>query len=209
MQYVKNNLENIKKKLNDNPINPAIVNDLAARVNKVDIADIFEELSREKIVQVFRLLPKDIAADVFSYVEPDKQKIIVDSLTDTEVGKIVEDLFTDDAVDFIEEMPSNVVKRVLQHVTEDKRRIINNLLKYPEDSAGTIMTTEFVDLKVDMSVEAAFEKIRRIGLEKETIYTCYVLRHDHLLVGVVTAKRLLGMAALYGVFALGVALHFR
>lgn len=191
MQNILYNLESVTEQLKENPINPATVKDIAANMNAVDIADIFDDLNTEKVIQLFRWLPKDMAADVFSYVEPDKQKIIIESLTDAEVGKIVGRLFADDAVDFLEEMPANVVTRVLQNVTEGKRQLINQLLMYPDDSAGSVMTTEFVDLKEDMSVEEAFKKIRKIGLEKETIYTCYVLRRDRLLVGVVSAMRLM------------------
>jgi magnesium transporter len=132
-----------------------------------------------------------MAADVFSYIVAEKQQIIVEALTDAEVGKIIGELFVDDAVDFIEEMPANVVKRVLQNVTEDKRRLINQLLQYPEDSAGSIMTTEYVDLREDATVREAFDAIRTTGLNKETIYTCYVIRRDKLLVGVVSAKTLM------------------
>jgi magnesium transporter len=184
-------INNILSIIEENPINPIKLQEQAIKMNTVDIADAFEQIITEKVIQVFRLLPKSMAADVFSYIEPDKQQIIVEALTDAEIGRIVGELFVDDAVDFIEEMPSNVVKRVLRNVTEDKRQIINQLLQYPEDSAGTIMTTEFVDLKEDVNVNEAFSKIRRTGVDKETIYTCYVVRFDRLLLGVVSAKTLL------------------
>ncbi|MCL2703453.1 MAG: magnesium transporter [Defluviitaleaceae bacterium] len=184
-------IEKIFELMNEQPVNHRNLYQLLMDTNTVDIADVFEHLSREKVVQMFRLLPKSMAADVFSYIEPENQQIIVEALTDIEVNKIVEDLFVDDAVDFIGEMPANVVKRVLQSVSVDTRKTINQLLQYPEDSAGTIMTTEFVGLKEYNTVGRAFEIIRNIGVDKETIYTCYVMRRDRLLVGVVSVKTLL------------------
>jgi len=160
-------------------------------VNTVEIAEIFEELDRETAVQLFRILPKAIASDVFAYVESDHQQAIIEALTDTEIGEIINKLFVDDAVDFIEEMPANVVTRVLQNVHHEKRKLINQLLQYPDDSAGSIMTTEYVDLREDATVREAFDTIRNTGLNKETIYTCYVIRKDRLLVGVITAKDLM------------------
>jgi magnesium transporter len=184
-------IENILSLMNENPINPGKLHELAAKTNMVDIADAFEFLSAERTVQVFRFLPKDIAADIFSYIVHEKQQVIVEALTDVEVGKIIDELFSDDAVDFIEEMPANVVKRVLRAAGEDTRQIINQLLQYPEDSAGSIMTTEFIDLKEGATVEEAFTKIREIGVDKETIYTCFVVRYDRVLLGTVSAKTLL------------------
>jgi magnesium transporter len=164
---------------------------LLSDMNTVDIAEIFEDLDREKIIRLFRVLPKAIASDVFAYVDSDHQQIIIETLTDSEIGEIMNKLYVDDAVDFIEEMPANVVKRALQNVQPEKRKIINQILQYPEDSAGSIMTTEYVDLREDATVREAFDTIRNIGLKKETIYTCYVIRRDRLLVGVVTAKTLM------------------
>jgi magnesium transporter len=164
---------------------------LFSQMNTVDIAEIFEDLDRERTVQLFRILPKSTAADVFAYMDADQQQLTVESLTDTEVGEIMNGLFVDDAVDFIEEMPANVVKRVLQNVPNEKRKIINQLLQYPDDSAGSIMTTEYIDLLADATVQEAFGVIRTIGINKETIYTCYVRQRDRLLVGVVSAKTLL------------------
>ena len=184
-------IEDVLELMNEHHVNPTKLQELTAKMNTVDVADAFELLDKEKAVQIFRLLPKSIAADVFSYIVPEKQQIIVEALTDAEVGKIVSGLFVDDAVDFIEEMPANVVKRVLQNVNEDKRRLINQLLQYPEDSAGSIMTTEYVALKEDSTVKEAFDSIRSTGVNKETIYTCYVVRRGKLLVGVVSAKTLM------------------
>jgi magnesium transporter len=176
---------------NENPVNPAKLHHFIKNMNTVDIAYAFELLSREKTIQVFRLLPKKISADVFSYIDPEKQQIIIEALTDSEIGKIIDALFIDDAVDFIEEMPANVVKRVLMSVNEEKRQVINQLLQYPDDSAGSIMTTEYVDLAEDAVVSEAFDVIRTTGVNKETIYTCYVIRRDRLLVGAVSAKTLM------------------
>ena len=183
--------ENIFELVSENPLNVSKLYEVFTQMNTVDIAEIFERLSRDKAIQIFRLLPKSIAADVFSYIEPDNQQVIVEALTDIEVAKIMDELFVDDAVDFIEEMPANVVKRVLLHADETKRRFINQFLQYPEDSAGGIMTAEYVDLREDAKVREAFDYIRRTGLDKETIYTCYVIRRDKLLVGAISAKTLM------------------
>jgi magnesium transporter len=164
---------------------------LFSQMNTVDIAEIFEHLDREKIVQLFRILPKSTAADVFAHMDADQQQLTVESLSDMEVGEIMSGLFVDDAVDFIEEMPANVVKRVLQNVPNEKRKTINQMLQYPDDSAGSIMTTEYIDLLADATVREAFDVIRKTGVNKETIYTCYVMRWDRLLVGVVSAKTLM------------------
>jgi magnesium transporter len=164
---------------------------LLSEMNTADIAELFEDLDREKTIRLFRILPKPIAADVFAYMDSDEQQIIVEGLTDTEIGEIVNKLFVDDAVDFIEEMPANVVKRVLQNVQSEKRKLINQILQYPDDSAGSIMTTEYVDLREDVTVREAFDTIRTTGPNRETIYTCYVIRRDRMLTGVVSAKALM------------------
>ncbi|MCL2410605.1 MAG: magnesium transporter [Treponema sp.] len=160
-------------------------------MNTVDIAEIFEKLDREKLLQMFRILPKAIAADVFACMDSAQQQIIIEALTDSEIGEIMKKLFVDDAVDFIEEMPANVVRRVLLNVMPAKRKLINQILQYPDDSAGSIMTTEFVDLREDAEVHEAFDTIRGTGLNKETIYNCYVIRRDRLLVGMISAKTLM------------------
>ncbi|MDR1731524.1 MAG: magnesium transporter [Synergistaceae bacterium] len=165
--------------------------ELMLNTNVVDIADDLEELTPERRVVLFRSLPKDAAASVFSYLQPDTQENLISLLTDPELSHIVNDLFLDDAVDFVEEMPANVVKRVLKNVSEDTRNQINQLLRYREDSAGSIMTTEYISLKEEMDVEAAFRRIRREGMDKETIYTCYVTDAKRILKGVVTVKTLL------------------
>lgn len=167
------------------------LNKYMEQINSQDIPLLFEELSEEDMVLLFRLLPKDEAADAFSYMEPDLQEKLINCLTDKELKLVIDELFMDDTVDLIEEMPSNVVKRILKTVNKEDRKIINELLKYPSDSAGSIMTTEFIDLKVNMTVEKAFEKIKKIGLDKETIYTCYVLDIRREIIGIVTVKDLL------------------
>ncbi|MCL2086937.1 MAG: magnesium transporter [Oscillospiraceae bacterium] len=177
--------------LNESPVNPVEVHGELKKMNTVDLADVFERLSGENVVRIFRLLPKSIAADVFSYMEPETQKLIVEGLTDVELGKVITELFVDDAVDFIEEMPANVVKRVLKNVGEDMRQTINQFLQYPDDSAGSIMTTEYVGLREYNTVSEAFDTIRTTGVDKETIYTCLVMRSDRFLVGTVSARKLM------------------
>ncbi|MDR1875087.1 MAG: magnesium transporter [Synergistaceae bacterium] len=165
--------------------------ELIVDANVVDLADDLEELLPEQRIVLFRSLPKDAAADVFSYLSPETQENLIGLLTDPELSHIVNDLFLDDAVDFIEEMPANVVKRVLKNASEDTRNQINQLLRYQEDSAGSIMTTEYIDLKEEMTVADAFARIRAVGMDKETIYTCYVTDARRVLEGVVTVKTLL------------------
>ena len=165
--------------------------DILTEMNEVDIATFIEELDSEKTVIVFRMLPKELASDVFACLEVDKQEHIINSITDYELGTIVDDLFVDDAVDMLEELPANVVKRVLKNARPDTRKLINQFLNYPENSAGSIMTAEYVGLKQSMTVEQAFAYIRKNGVDKETIYTCYVMDAKRRLEGVVTVKDLL------------------
>nr|WP_077611533.1 magnesium transporter [Clostridium sp. Marseille-P2415] len=159
--------------------------------NEMDIATFIEALDSEKTVVVFRMLPKELASEVFACLEVEKQRHIINSITDHELGTIVEDLFVDDAVDMLEELPASVVKRVLQNAAADTRKLINQFLNYPENSAGSIMTAEYVGLKKTMTVEQAFTYIRKHGVDKETIYTCYVMDGKRRLEGVVTVKDLL------------------
>jgi magnesium transporter len=183
--------EEILELLNQNPIRAGRLRSLFSQMNAVDIAALFEGLHREKTVQIFRLLPKNMAAEVFTYIEADEQQIIIEALTDSEVGDIVNKLFADDAADLVEEMPSDVVNRILLSASPEKRKTINQLLQYPEDSAGSIMTTEYVELREGTLVKDAFSHIRTTGINKETIYTSYVIRPDRFLLGFVTAKRLM------------------
>ena len=139
-------------------------------MKSADISEILDELDKEQAVILFRLLSKEKAGMAFSYMETDMREKLIKDLTDTELKNILDELFMDDTVDLIEEMPSNVVTRILRNVDKNDRKIINELLKYPEDSAGSIMTTEFIDLKEDMTIEQALDRIRKIGTDSETIY---------------------------------------
>jgi len=183
--------EEILSIINDGLVDIHKLKSLISDMNTVDIAEIFEDLDIEKIIQLFRLLPKAIATDVFAYIGSEHQQLIIETLTDAEIGEIMNELFVDDAVDFIEEMPADVVTRALQNVRSEKRSLINHILQYPDDSAGSIMTTEFVDLREDATVQEAFDYIRSTGINKETIYNCYVIRSDRKLVGVISAKTLM------------------
>ena len=165
--------------------------DALAERNEVDIAQFLGELEPEKAVLAFRTLPKEAASEVFSNLDSDVQQVIIGSITDAELAAIVEDLYVDDAVDMLEELPANVVKRVLKNAKPDTRALINQFLKYPENSAGSIMTAEFTDLRAAMTVAQAIEHIRRTGEDRETIYTCYVIDASRKLEGVVTVKDLL------------------
>ena len=160
-------------------------------INSADFPSIIENLNDEKLIMVYRLLPKEKAAEVFVELDPDDQEKLINCLTDVEIKNVMNEIFMDDAVDLIEEMPSNVVKRILANTKPANRKIINELLKYPDSTAGSLMTTEFIDLKQNMTVEKAFEVIKNKGLQKETIYNCYVLTPDRKLIGVVDIKNLL------------------
>lgn len=165
--------------------------EILIEMNEVDVASFIEELDSEKTVVVFRMLPKELATDVFACLTVEKQQHIINSITDFELRGIIEDLFVDDAVDMLEELPANVVRRVLKNASPDTRILINQFLQYPDNSAGSIMTAEYVGLKKTMTVEAAFAYIRKNGVDKETIYTCYVMDQKRRLEGVVTVKDLL------------------
>ncbi len=155
-----------------------------------DLAAVFEDLPTEKLPVLFRLCPKDLAAEVFTELTPQTQQALIDGLTDTELKAVVDDLFVDDATDLVEEMPANVVKRILAQADPATRRMINELLKYPEDSAGGVMTTELMELRPDMTVQGAMEAIRKNGFDKETINNCYVTDASRKLVGVVSLRAL-------------------
>ncbi len=163
---------------------------LLAEFNVADVSEIIDELDKEDAIIVFRLLNKDEAAEVFSRMEQDTRERLIEALTEDEIKEVVDKLFLDDAADLVEEMPANLVKKVLANTKPDKRSAINELLKYPEDSAGSIMTTEFIDLKENLTVKEAFERIRAIGKDKETIYTLYVTDMARCLIGIVTVKEL-------------------
>ena len=162
-----------------------------AELNDADIAALMEELDEESLLKVYRILPKDLAADVFSYLEVDSQQMIINSLSDKEAANVIDNLMADDAVDFLEEMPANVVDKILANAKPDTRQAINHLLRYPEDSAGSIMTVEYVSLKENLTVNQAIEHIRKVGLDSETINICYVLDAQRRLVGTVALRYLL------------------
>ena len=164
---------------------------LLVDLNDADIAACMEELPEQSMVKAFRILPKDLAADIFSYLDVDLQQMVITSLTDREAASIIDNLMADDAVDLLEEMPANVVKRLLENASPETRRDINHLLRYPEDSAGSIMTVEYVDLKENLTVEGAIDRIRRVGLDSETINICYVLDAQRKLLGTVALRYLL------------------
>ncbi|MFO7295630.1 MAG: magnesium transporter [Clostridia bacterium] len=155
-----------------------------------DIAEIIDELDTKYAIILFRLLPKEIAADVFSYLSSERQGEISMMIDENELNEIVNDLFFDDKIDFLEEMPANVVKRILRNTSEAERKLINQFLQYPENSAGSLMTIEFVDLKKEMTVAEALDKIRRVGRDREIIYTCYVTDAWRKLEGIVSLKDL-------------------
>lgn len=165
--------------------------DELCEMNEFDIASFLEELDSEKQIIIFRMLPKELASDVFACLEVETQEHIINSITDKELAYIIEELYVDDAVDMLEELPATIVKRVLQNAAPSTRLQINEFLKYPENSAGSIMTAEYIGLKKNMTVQEAFAYIRKHGYDKETIYTCYVMDAKRMLEGVVTVKDLL------------------
>ena len=167
------------------------IKEILSEINPADIAAILEELPENQRLLFFRLLSKEDAADTFVELDGDTQEALIHGISDTELREVLDELYLDDAVDIIEEMPATLVKRILQNTDRETRNSINVLLKYPEDSAGSMMTPEFVDLKKDMTVEDAFKRIRRTGVDKETVYTCYVTDASRHLLGVTTVKDLL------------------
>ena len=164
--------------------------DVMSTMNAADLAAVFEDLPPEKMPVLFRLCPKDLAADVFAELSPETQQALINGLTDRELKVVVEELCADDAADLVEEMPASVVKRILAQAEPDTRKMINELLKYPEDSAGGVMTTEFMELSPDWTVRRAMQAIRANGIDKETINNCYVTQSDRTLVGVVSLRTL-------------------
>lgn len=160
-------------------------------LEEVDIADILCKLNTKELIKIFRLIPKDAAAEVFSYLPIENEQDIINSLSDKEAASIIDDMYADDAADLMEEMPANVVKRLLSKTTKETRRDINLLLKYPEDSAGSIMTVEFIDLKEKNTVKQAIEKIKKQANDKEAIDSCFVLDNQRKLIGIVTLKDLI------------------
>lgn len=164
---------------------------LLSEMNEADIAAVLKELPQEKLPLLYRILPKELAAEVFVNMDSDAQEFLIRAFSDNELREVLDELYVDDAVDIIEEMPATVVKRILMHTDPEVRKSINEILQYPEDSAGSIMTIEYVDLKKYMTVDDAFTRIRRTGVDKETIYICYVTDENRKLLGIVTVKDLL------------------
>ena len=169
----------------------ARLRDLFLPMEPADLALLREESGPELMPLRYRLLPKETAAEVFVELEPESQEMLINGFSNTELNEVLDELYLDDAVDIVEEMPAGVVKRILKHADPDTRKSINEILKYPEDSAGALMTTEFVDLKRDMTVEDALKRIRRTGTDKETINVCYVVDPARKLLGIVSLRTIL------------------
>lgn len=160
-------------------------------LNAVNVSEVLKLLNTKDALLIYRILPKDEAAEVFSYLEPEDQESLIGAFSDIEMKELFDELFMDDIIDMIEEMPANLVKRIIRNTTQENRVIINQFLKYPEDSAGSLMTIEYLSLKKDMTVEEALEHIRNVGEEKETIYTCYITDKTRKLLGTVHLKDLI------------------
>ena len=169
----------------------ASLRDILVTMNPIDVAGLFDDLEEKQIPVMFRLLPKEQAAETFVEMEPDAQQLLIQGFSDNELREVLDELYVYDAADLVEEMPANVVRRILAQADPEMRRSINQILRYPENSAGALMTMEYVSLRPEMTVEEAILRIRRQGVDKETIYTCYVLEKDRTLLGIVTVKDLL------------------
>ncbi len=165
--------------------------ELFSEMNEADIAAIFSEIREESLPLLFRLLPKDLAADTFALMDTDSQELLINGFSDNELKEVFDELYVDDAADIVEEMPANVVKRILKNTDPKMRHMINEILKYPEDSAGSLMTTAYISLRPDMTVNDAVKRIRRTISEAETVYTCYVTDDNRHLLGYLSVKNLL------------------
>lgn len=165
--------------------------DMLVIMNPADIASLFQELPDDSLPLLFRLLPKELAADTFVEMDEEAQELLIQGFSDRELKEVLDELYVDDAVDLVEEMPASVVKRILRQTAPEMRKMINEILKYPEDSAGSMMTTEYVSLHPEMNVSQALARIRRTGVDRETIYNCYVITPDRRLCGIVSARSLL------------------
>ncbi len=186
---MKHSLDRIKNLMEQKQF--AVLRQEISEMNTADIAALFEELPSDQVVKIFRLLPKSMAADIFSYLPLEDEQAIISRLTDHEAATIIDNLYADDAADIMEEMPASVVKKILSQASPETRRDINHLLQYPEDSAGSVMTVEFIDIKENQTVDDAIRIIRRDGIDKETIDVCYVLSPSRKLLGTVSLRRLL------------------
>mgnify|MGYP004476874567 CR=1 FL=1 len=182
-------LEEVKKLIKEKQFTK--LKESLKEMKSADISEILDELNKEEAIIVFRILSKGKAGETFSYMESDVREKLIQDLTDKELKNVMDELFMDDTVDLIEEMPSNIVPKILKAVSKEDRKVINELLKYPEDSAGSMMTTEFIDLKENMTVEQAIKRIRQIGTDSETIYTSYVLSTNRILEGILDIQDLL------------------
>ncbi|MDO4589505.1 MAG: magnesium transporter [Fusobacterium sp.] len=182
-------MENILSYLENNQL--AKLKEILIEENPVDIAELFEDLQKDQCLKLFRILPKDTAAETFSYLSSEKQQEIVENITDEEIKHIINEMFIDDTVDFIEEMPANIVDKILQNTSADTRQLINQFLKYPENSAGSVMTVEYVSLKSDMNIGQALNHIKKVGINNETIDICYVIDNQRKLVGFISLKSLI------------------
>ena len=160
-------------------------------MNVVDVAQLFEEIDPKELLVVFRILPKDLSSDIFTHMTSELQEYVIDSFTDQETIDIIDNLFMDDVIHLIEEMPSNVVKRILKNTNNKTRKIINQFLNYPVDSAGSLMTIEYVDLKKEMTIKEAIQYVKKIGIDKETIDTCYVINSNRILEGIISLRKLI------------------
>lgn len=182
-------MENILSYLENNQL--AKLKEVLIEENPVDIAELFEDLPKDQCLKLFRILPKDLAAETFSYLSSEKQQEIVENITDEEIKHIINEMFIDDTVDFIEEMPANIVDKILQNTSPDTRKLINQFLKYPDNSAGSVMTVEYVSLKSDMNIGQALNHIKKVGINNETIDICYVIDNQRKLVGFISLKSLI------------------
>ena len=167
------------------------VRDIISEMQPYDIAALFEDIPEKQAIILFRIIPKNYAAETFVEMDPDQQEMLIRSFTDTELREVANELFIDDIVGILEEMPANVVKRILDNSTAEDRMMINEILRYPEDSAGSIMTTEFISLRSDMTIADTINKIRRVGLDSETIDTCYVTDNVRHLIGTVSIRTII------------------
>ncbi|MDU5802835.1 MAG: magnesium transporter [Fusobacterium periodonticum] len=182
-------MEEIVELLEQNKL--AELKEILINENPIDIADVFEDFPKEKYLIIFKLLPKDFSSEVFSYLSPEKQQEVIENITDDEIKFIVEDMYLDDTVDFIEEMPANIVDKILKNTSSDKRKLINQMLKYPENSAGSVMTVEYISFKDNYTVKQAIDYYRKVAIDKEETDICFVTDTKKKLVGIISLKTLI------------------
>ena len=182
-------MEEIVELLEQNKL--AELKEILINENPIDIADVFEDFPKEKYLIIFKLLPKDFSSEVFSYLSPEKQQEVIENITDDEIKFIVEDMYLDDTVDFIEEMPANIVDKILKNTSSDKRKLINQILKYPENSAGSVMTVEYISFKDNYTVKQAIDYYRKVAIDKEETDICFVTDTKKKLVGIISLKTLI------------------